>query len=94
MSKSILSNDKKCYICGTPYNLHRHHCLYGTANRKQAEKYGLWVYLCGFHHNLSDYGVHFDRELDLRLKRECQQKWEEINGDREQFIRTFGKSYL
>ena len=94
MSKSIMSNDKWCYICGYTHDIHKHHIFYGSANRKISEKQGCWCFLCAVHHNMSGVGVHFNRELDLRLKRECQQKWEEINGDREQFIRTFGKSYL
>ena len=25
MSKSIMSNEKECFVCGNPFNLHRHH---------------------------------------------------------------------
>lgn len=92
--KSLISDDYVCVVCGTIFNLHRHHIFYGTANRKQSEKYGCTCYLCGFHHNLSQHGVHFDKELDLKLKRICQKKWEEKYGTREEFIKTFGKSYL
>ena len=94
MSKSIISNIKECYVCGYTQDLHRHHIFYGTANRKLSEQDGCWVYLCGVHHNLSRVGVHFDRELDLKLKRECQEEWEGIYGDREEFIERYGKSYL
>ena len=92
--KSIIQDDMECLVCGTIYKLHRHHIFYGTANRKQSEKYGCWCYLCARHHNMSDVGVHFNHELDLKIKRMCQKKWEEIYGDREEFIKTFGKSYL
>lgn len=94
MSKSILSNDKKCYVCEYPYDLHRHHIFYGNANRRISEREGCWCYLCAVHHNMSKYGIHFNRELDLKVKKECQEKWEKLNGGREQFIKTFGKSYL
>ena len=94
MSKSLMSNDKICHVCGSSQNIHKHHIFYGTANRQISEKQGCWCYLCAFHHNMSNYGAHFDKNLDIKLKRICQEKWEEKNGDREQFIKVFGKSYL
>ena len=92
--KSIMSNEKVCLVCKTPYDLHKHHIYYGTGNRKISEREGCWCYLCGAHHNLSKWGVHFNKDLDLRIKQECQERWERKNGTREQFIQTFGKSYL
>ena len=94
MIQSLLSNEKKCLVCGCERDIHRHHIFYGTANRKNSERDGCWCFLCGMHHNLSSAGVHFNRELDLKIKRECQKKWEETYGDRDAFIRRFGKSYL
>lgn len=92
--KSIISNEKECFVCMTTQGLHKHHIFSGTANRAQSEKYGCWVYLCGVHHNLGDYGVHSNRPFDVTLRKYCQEKWEVINGTRTDFIRTFGKSYL
>ena len=92
--KSIISNEKECFVCRTTQGLHKHHIFSGTANRKQSEKYGCWVYLCGPHHNLSNDGVHFNRPFDVTLRKYCQEKWEANNGTREDFIRTFGKSYM
>ena len=94
MSKSIMNNEKKCIVCSYTKDIHKHHIFYGSANRKLSEKYGCWCYLCAVHHNMSKVGVHFNRELDLKIKRECQQKWEETHGNREQFIKVFGKNYL
>lgn len=91
---SIISNDPECLICKTTLNLHRHHVFYGTGNRQISDKYGCWVYLCVRHHNMSSKGVHYDSEYDKKLKRECQLKWEELYGTREDFIKTFGRSYL
>jgi hypothetical protein len=67
--------------------------FYGTANRKKSEEFGCWVYLCAGHHNMTDYSVHFNKELDLKLKKECQKEFEKY-GSREDFRRIFGKSYL
>lgn len=91
--KSIISNKKTCFVCGCGYDIHKHHIYYGTANRRLSEKYGCWVYLCGKHHNLSNEGVHFNKNLDTKLKRFCQEKWEEKR-TREEFMRVFGRNYL
>lgn len=94
MTKSIISNERECWVCNTSYGLHKHHIIYGSANRKQSEKYGLWVYLCGKHHNLSDEGVHFNKDLDTSLKQLAQERFEAYLGTREDFRAIFGKSYI
>lgn len=94
MSKSIVSNDLKCWVCGNTMNLHKHHCYFGVSNRPLSEKYGCWVYLCGPHHNQSNKGVHFDHDLDILIKKTTQREWEKRYGTREDFIKTFGRSYL
>lgn len=67
--------------------------FYGNSNRKQSEKYGCWVWLCGKHHNLSDFGIHFDKELDLKVKKMAQSKFEE-NHSRQEFMQIFGKNWI
>lgn len=94
MSRSLISNEHECYVCGQVYDLHRHHIFYGTANRRLSENYGCWCWLCGWHHNLSDVGVHFNKKLDLRLKKVCQEAWEREYGGRSDFIAVFGRSWL
>lgn len=92
LSKSIMQSDKRCYVTGRTDGLHRHHIFYGP-NRKNSEKYGCWVYLIGELHNLSNRGVHFNREFDLALKQECQRRFEALHGH-ELFMKIFGKNYL
>ena len=92
--ESIIQKEKQCLVCGTTYNLHSHHVFYGTSNRKQSEKYGLKVWLCAYHHNMSNEGVHFNKHLDSHLKQMAQRHFEARYGNREEFIKTFGKSYL
>lgn len=94
MSKSIISNDRQCWVCESRQDLHRHHVFPGVANRPLSEKYGCWVYLCPYHHNMSNEGVHFNHDLDLLLKKQTQREWEKRYGNREEFIKRFGKSYL
>ena len=93
MSKSILSNIKECYVCGTCLNLHKHH-IYSGYNRKWSEKYGCWVYLCAGHHNMSNVGVHSNKKLDTKLKKECQRAFEKKVGTRDFFMSVFGRNYL
>lgn len=92
MSRSIMQNDKKCYITGDISNLHKHH-IYMGAFRKKSETYGCWVWLRADWHNMSNYGVHFNHDLDIKFKKECQRKFEKIYG-REKFIEVFKKNYL
>ena len=94
MSESILSNERRCYVCNTNYPLERHHCFGGTGRRDLSEAWGCWVYLCPRHHRMENYSAHLNRELDLKLKRACQTKLEEDGWTRERFIQTFGKNYI
>lgn len=93
--KSILQKKKRCLICHTELNLHRHHVFEGTGRRKISEKYGLTVYLCAKDHNMSDESVHFNSELDLALKQAAQKKAMEHYGwTIEDVIKIIGKNYL
>ena len=92
MSKSILQpeNEKKCYISGSQHDLDCHHCFAGTANRKIADKYGLWVWLRhDIHADLHDR----NKELDYQLKRDAQKAFEKIYGH-DKFMELFRKNYL
>lgn len=94
MSKSILQNDKKCYVCGTTLNLHLHHIYYGTANRKLSDADGCVVYLC-LHHHTGAAGVHNNRKLDLYLKCRCERAYlNKYNKTVEDFIQRYGRNYL
>nr|DAW56164.1 MAG TPA: Recombination enhancement function protein nuclease, DNase, HYDROLASE.4A [Caudoviricetes sp.] len=94
MKKSLIQQGKYCYVCGTEYALHRHHVFEGTANRRLSEEDGAYCYLCYLHHNGSNRGVHFNKELDLLLKRRTQEAWEKTKGNRQEFINRYGKSWL
>lgn len=93
MSKSIISNEKCCLICSTTFNIHKHHIFFGSGRRVLSEKYGCWCYLCGVHHNLSNAGVHFNKELDNELKAKTQKLFEEKYPELD-FLKIFGKNYL
>ena len=90
--ESLLCPVKQCYITGSVINLHKHH-VYGGSLRDKSEQWGCWVWLRADWHNMSKYGVHFDRKLDLRIKRECQEAFEKRFGH-EKFMEIFGKNYI
>ena len=92
MAKSILQNKKECFITGSVSNLHEHH-IFGGRNRKTSEKFGFKVWLRADWHNMAGYGVHFNKDLDLSLKRTCQAKFEETH-TRVEFMKLIGKNYL
>ena len=93
MAKSIIVECMdNCFVCGSPY-VEVHHVIYGTANRKLSDKYGLIVPLCNEHHR-GQTGVHFNRDFDLHLKKLAQEKFNSVYGADKSFIEIFGKSYL
>ena len=90
-------NDRECYLCGangTMDYLHWHH-VFGGPNRHYSEKYGLKVRLCGQKcHENGPNAVHRNKEVNLALKAAGQQAVEQTHGDREEFVRIFGRNYL
>lgn len=85
---------RECFLCGSQTWLERHH-IFGGANRKKSEKYGLVVDLCHTCHNEPPNGVHHNKDAMLRLKMYGQKKAMLEHGwSKEDFIREFGKNYL
>lgn len=98
---SVIQTEKMCYLCGCRIptgfydGLEDHHIFFGIGNRRKSEKYGLKVWLCGETcHRNGKKAVHRNRETDLYLKRIGQEAFEATYGDRTDFIREFGKSYI
>lgn len=96
MKSIIQKHNNHCFVCQIPKGmpLEEHHIFFGTANRKISEKYGLKVPLCYEHHRGTN-GVHGKngRQLDIKLKKIAQRKYEETH-TREEFIKLIGKNYL
>lgn len=83
---------RECYVCETTIGIEKHH-VFGGPYRDKSEKYGFTRDLCAAHHRTGKYSAHQNRELNLKLKRECQIEFEQTHS-REEFIREFGKSYV
>lgn len=92
--ESLYSTEQECWICHSP-TVHLHHIYGGHGRRPISDREGCWVYLCPAHHNMSDFGVHFDHQLDQFFKADCQRRWEARNGKgHDDFRQLFGRSYL
>lgn len=88
--KSIITDDlDHCYLCGMPKQ-NIHHCIHGTANRKHSDRLGLVIPVCYQCHQ----AIHSTRKLDLQVMQGAQRVFEEKIGNREDFRRIFGKSWL
>jgi len=88
--KSIMQQDKKCFLCGSRNNLELHH-VFGGASRGNSTKYGLTVYLCHNCHNEPG-GVHFDRKKMDSLRAEAEAKFKEAYPDLD-FMAIFHRHY-
>lgn len=97
---SIIHNGKYCYLCWKRYgrftekNLHKHHCIHGTANRQLAEEDGLFVNVCVYCHEIDKDAIHNDHDTDLFIMQQAQKAYEKKIGSREDFIKRYGKSFL
>ena len=94
MKKSIVEKNpaNRCFICGKCGYLERHH-IFGAANKKLSEKYGLTVHLCYECHRDNKLGVHGDAELMRRLHEVGQAAFDKKYGHGE-FEKIFKKNYM
>lgn len=82
-----------CYACGTPLNLHIHEVFSGNADRKKSIEWGCYVALCARHHNMSDEGVHFNKQFNYQLKADTQLEFERLYGHKK-FMDVFHQDYI
>jgi hypothetical protein len=94
--KSILQDEKECYVTGRADGLQEHHVYFGCGQRSVSEKNGFKVFLRPeYHLACYDGSVHAcpGQGLDFELKQACQLKFEETH-TREDFMRLIGRNYL
>lgn len=95
-SESIIQgNTKECYITGQTGQLDKHH-IYPGANRKVSEAQGFWVWLKhDLHNGNNPAAVHNNpnQGWDLKLKQDCQRKYEQTHS-RAEFLKLIGRNYL
>ena len=74
---------------------HKHHIFGGVPNRRYSDEDGLVIFLRPEDHNMSNKGIHFNKEFDLYAKQKAQKRWMEFyNKTEEQFIKRYGRSWL
>ena len=91
--KSIMQEEKVCYFCGRTTGLEKHHVFGGVANRRIAERLGLWVWLCGQTCHRGMDGAQYDKEKNLSLKADAQKAFE-LTHSRKEWMNIIGKNYL
>ena len=89
---SIISKEKRCYLCGSENWIESHH-IFGAADRKKSEKYGLKVYLCHYCHNEPPNGVHHNAGNN-RLLKQIGQRAFMLKYPNLDFMAIFGRNYL
>ena len=93
--KSIIQTNKECFLkdCKCSGRLEEHHIFNGPM-RDKAERFGLKVYLCSYHHTMGGKDcVHDNPDLKTRLKQLRQHEFELLYGH-EMFMKQFRKNYL
>lgn len=95
MRSSILTGDfDTCYLCGGRREC-VHHIFEGYGRRiAVSERHGFIVPLCHRCHNMSNWSVHENKQLDLKLKQVAQERYERLGHSREEFIKLVGRNYL
>ena len=83
---------EECELCGQWAYLERHH-VFGAANRKHSERWGLVARLCPACHRTGRKSVHQCRETADKVKAHYQRKFmHKYPG--ESFVAIFGRNYL
>lgn len=101
MAKSIMheKKDGTCYLCmllNQDYDrrtTQEHHVIFGTANRRLSEKYGLKVYLCMEHHETGKMSVHRNHEVARILQKRAQETFEKTHSHAE-WMSIFQRNYI
>lgn len=88
----IQENKDICFVCGKHIygDRHEHHIFEGTANRKKSDEDGMVVYLHACCHKY----LHDHPKSMNTIKQRGQRVWERELGNRDEFIKRYGRSYL
>ena len=81
-----------CQLCGQWHYLEKHH-VFGAANRKHSEKWGMVIELCPACHRTGRQSVHQCRETADKVKAHYQRIFMHKYPN-EDFMSIFGRNYL
>lgn len=92
-----MQKDDTCFLCKRNRHAGRleiHH-IFGAANRKLSDRYGLTVTLCSECHRTGEHAVHRNADTMQYLHEYGQRKaMQENNWNTADFMAVFGKNYL
>lgn len=85
---------KECFFTREPReeNLCIHH-VYRGAFRDKSTEYGCWIWLRPDWHNQTNYSVHNDKKLEMKLQAMCQMAFED-KYNHELFMKEFKRNYI
>ena len=89
MHSVVTEYTEYCLFCGKPVE-HTHHLIYGNGLRPLADEDHLAIPVCNKCHE----HIHIDGISGKLSKMLGQAVWEKQYGDREDFRRRYGRSYL
>ena len=88
MPKNLMWSTERFVGC------HRHE-VFGGANRQHSIEDGLVIFLLPEMHNMSDKGIHFNKEFREYAQKIAQKTWMEYyNKTIDDFIKRYGKNYF
>ncbi len=93
MRKGIVEDMEHCYVCGTN-QVEMHHCINGRGQRSIADQYNLVIPLCPEHHRNGSYSPHRNAEINSQYAKISQAYFEQNIGNREDFMKLFGRSWI
>jgi len=91
--KSILQDERECYITGCTTMLVKHHIYQGHGLRRISEDNGFWIWVRSDIHTGSNKSIHGNQELNMCLRKTCQRKFEQTHS-RDEFMKLIGFNYL
>ena len=73
---------------------HRHE-IFGGYNRQRSIRDGLVIFLTPEQHNMSNGGIHFNKDYALKAKQAGQKAWmDHYHKTTSDFIREYGRNYI
>ena len=85
----LVTEQGVCFLCGRQVDTCRHEIFFGTANRSNSKKCGMWVNVCPLCHSR----IHANPQQYIFLKEAGQRSFEALR-PRAEFIAIFGRNYL
>ena len=103
----ITNYENLCAICNKPAK-HIHHLIEGNGKRELSDRFGMTIPLCDDCHNMSKNSVHLNTKMNAMshiigqlwyerqyIAEKAELPFEGLGEEaRENFLKTFGKSYL